>query len=101
MFNPGSPAEADYFDIANQIVTFEHDYPTFSKTTLPPSNLGQQSILIYDFMKGDSAPLKPVVDALKTQKVGSLYVTDLQLQETDVWKGFGTLFDTLVSDVAA
>ena len=99
MLNPGqSHFSADYFSIASQIVTFEHDYGSYSISKLASSALKQQSVLIYSFTKGDAAALETVVKALKTKGVGSLYVTDLQLAETDVWKGFGTLLDELVKD---
>lgn len=73
-----------------------------------PRNSSLQSIMIHSLPPSDSTTttasrLSSIVSALKkrtTADVASVFVTDLQLSETDVYAGWGSEFAQLADTVA-
>ncbi|KAJ7627130.1 Spherulation-specific family 4 [Roridomyces roridus] len=99
--NPGTNiGNSDYYSIADQIVTFEDSYASYqSQAPLPVVKAAQQSVIIHSFTADSS--LSTVVSALKSSGFGSVYITNLNIANTDVYAAFGSDFATFTTDVNA
>ncbi|KAI5474557.1 spherulin 4-like cell surface protein [Pseudohyphozyma bogoriensis] len=105
VLNPGDPVPAEFYPLASYLVTYESAYSEYKSNSVQSTAstpLKQQAVMVHSFPlsgTGAKAPatlLTNLVNSL-APNVGLLYVTNLQLSQTDVygaippnWKQFTT-----------
>ncbi|KAJ7231985.1 Spherulation-specific family 4 [Mycena rebaudengoi] len=103
ILNPGVDiGNSDYYGLADQIVTFEERYTRYQALApLPTPHPAQQSVIIHTF-PSDDATLASVLSTLKTSGFASVYITNVNFDETtNVYGSFGSNFPQFVADVGA
>lgn len=70
-----------------------------SPSHIHPDYAYQQSVLIHSFPQGDQLTLQDTVKQLKEDGVGSVYVTDVNSDDMDVYGSFGSLLMALADAV--
>ncbi|KAJ7241987.1 Spherulation-specific family 4 [Mycena rebaudengoi] len=103
ILNPGVDiGNSDYYSLADQIVTFEERYTRYQALApLPTPHPAQQSVIIHTF-PSDNATLASVLSTLKTSGFASVYITNVNFDETtNVYGSFGSNFPQFVADVGA
>ncbi|KAJ7140929.1 Spherulation-specific family 4, partial [Mycena epipterygia] len=102
ILNPGEDiGDSDYYTLADQIVTFEDTYAQYqSQAPLPLPHPAQQSVIMNSF-NDTNQTLASVVQAFEMSGLASVYITDLDIATTNVYKSFGDDWLVFVQDVNA
>ncbi|GAA95568.1 uncharacterized protein L969DRAFT_92700 [Mixia osmundae IAM 14324] len=106
VLNPGLPVSAtgstSYYNIADTVVTFEDDYKSYqSESPLAYPRPSKQSVIIHSYpVSASASALSTLVKSLVKQGVGSTYITNVQISQSDVYQSFGSDWTTFMTDVA-
>ncbi|BGP08124.1 Spherulin-4 [Rhodotorula toruloides] len=103
VFNPGTAVDARFFNWADLVMYYESAYADYSTSQLPKNAqlLAKSAIIIHSFPTGSAGSkqlpvtLKPLVPAS-----GAVYITDLDINQVDVYSKFGPDWQEFVKDVA-
>ncbi|KAJ7648079.1 Spherulation-specific family 4 [Roridomyces roridus] len=101
IMNPGEDiGNSDYYELADQIVTFEQTYAEFQEGTPCTVRPTPTAAVPQSTFTGSNQTLSDVVQSIKDGVFKSTYITDLNINETDVYAGFGSDWVQFVADVA-
>ncbi|GAA5887841.1 hypothetical protein JCM16303_007355 [Sporobolomyces ruberrimus] len=100
--NPGTAVGKEYFSSATYVVDYESALPDYKFSNLPTtsaSQLRQSIVMIHDF-DSSKTPLTQILKPLVDAKVGGVFITDLKIQEEDIYQKFGSNWGEFVRTVA-
>ncbi|KAA8564773.1 hypothetical protein MFRU_008g03860 [Monilinia fructicola] len=102
-FNPGTIADAQFFDIADKIVMIEDAYSSYSSGTgdsLKQISNGQgdkSSVILYQF-SGSSAQQTSTVDSIVNSGVSEIYITTVEYtSQSSMWTQFVAAVNNAIS----
>ncbi|BGP16269.1 hypothetical protein JCM10213_007713 [Rhodosporidiobolus nylandii] len=101
IFNPGTPSSSKLYAFADYVVAYESYYKNFASAKLPTDAALQakSAIMLHDF-PSDSSTLSSTVSSL-APSYGALWISDVSIDEKDIYKYWGSNWNAFVADVAA
>lgn len=102
LFNPGCPVPAVYYDLADEIVAFEDDYPNFSASgsKFPMADVKQpykhKSVLMVNGFTGSAAEQGKLLQGMVSNNFTGVWVSTL-----DDYSRFSGLWAQLIEQLAA
>ncbi|GAA5991561.1 hypothetical protein JCM5350_002615 [Sporobolomyces pararoseus] len=99
--NPGTAVGSAYFSLASYVVDYESALKDYKFSNLPTSSTQRKKsiVMIHDFDNSTTSltdVLKPIVAA----KIGGVFITDLKIDQEDVYQKLGHNWNEFVRTVA-